>query len=248
MVDIHSHILWGLDDGAKTLEESVSMLRLAADAGTTDIVATPHANYEYAYEPELVRERIAALSCSVAGKPVIHQGCDFHLSFDNIQSALLDPAPFLIDNGPYLLVEFPDASLSGMSQVLRKLLDRGLVPIMTHPERNLHLHRIPSEFLKWIEQGCLVQVTAQSLFGRFGKTAEESAWAMLRRGIVHFVASDAHDTKDRTPRLDAAFEAVSEECGSDRARRLFLDNPRAVLAGRVIQVEIPARKPWRPWS
>jgi protein-tyrosine phosphatase len=248
MVDIHSHILWGLDDGAETMEESVAMLKLAAESGTTDIVATPHANSKYRYETEVVQQRIAELSAALGGTPRIHQGCDFHLSFDNVQSAMENPAKYAIKGGSYLLVEFPDGPLTGMKRVLTTLIDCGLTPIMTHPERHRQLRRIEEEFVEWIQLGCLVQVTAQSLLGRFGKHSEESGWQMVERGLAHFIASDAHDTLDRPPRLDLAFSALSERVGESHARLLSIENPQAVLAGRRVSVEMPKRKkPWYRW-
>src|SRR3954453_15353156 len=117
MVDIHSHILWGLDDGAESLEESLAMLRLAAESGTTDIVATPHANSKYRYQPEVIQQRIEEATGGVSGKPRIHRGCDFHLSFDNVQAAMEYSEQYVINNGPYMLVKFPDGPLSGMQRV-----------------------------------------------------------------------------------------------------------------------------------
>ena len=247
MVDIHSHILWGLDDGAETLEESLAMLKLAAESGTTDIVATPHANSRYRYQPEVIQQRIEEASAGTSGKPRIHRGCDFHLSFDNVQDAMENPAKYAINNGPYILVEFPDGPLAGMQRVLATLLDCGLIPIMTHPERQMQLRRIPDEFLEWIRMGCLVQVTAQSLLGRFGKQSEESAWQMVRRGLAHFVASDAHDTEDRPPRLDLAFEALSGRVGDSHAQLLLIENPQAALSGERVSVNSPEQKPWYRW-
>ncbi len=244
MVDIHSHILWGMDDGAKTPEESSEMLQMAVESGTTDIVATPHANFRYTFNPEVIRQRIQALSVEMSGKLSIHHGCDFHLSFENVQGALQNPRKYAINGGPYLLVEFPNAPLSGMDRTLAGLLDRGLIPIMTHPERHQHLSGIPKEFLEWIRMGCLVQVTAQSLLGRFGSRSKESAWTMLRRNLAHFVASDAHDISDRPPRLDVAFEAITSRMGQSHAELLCLRNPRAVIAGEAIAVETPKAKPW----
>jgi protein-tyrosine phosphatase len=243
MVDIHSHILWGLDDGAETLEQSVAMLKMAQESGTTDIVATPHANMRYQFRDSLVGQRITELSAATGGSPRIHRGCDFHLSFDNVQEALRNPARFAINGGPYILIEFPDTALNGMGQVLGALLDRKLVPIMTHPERHGHLRRLPPEFEEWIQVGCLVQITAQSLLGRFGKKSEESAWEMVHRGLVHFVASDAHDESDRTPRLDTAFQAVSHRMNAAHAQRLFVENPKAILSGGEVRSETP-KKSW----
>lgn len=247
MVDIHSHILWGLDDGAETLEESLAMLKLAAESGTTDIVATPHANSRYRYQPELIQQRIAEASAGISGKPRIHHGCDFHLSFDNVQAAMEDPAKYAINGGHYLLVEFPDGPLAGMKRVLTTLIDCGLTPIITHPERNRQLRRIDDEFVEWVRMGCLVQVTAQSLLGRFGKHAEESAWEMVDRGLAHFIASDAHDTQDRPPRLDLAFEALSHRAGQSHAQLLSIENPSAVLSGERVRVNTPKPKPWYRW-
>jgi len=245
MIDIHSHVLWGLDDGAESREQTLAMLKIAAEHGTTEIVATPHANFRYSYEPDVVKQRIAEASAATGSAPLIHRGCDFHLSFDNVQDALAAPGRYTINEGPYMLVEFPDNSLSGMGKVLATLLDRGLVPIMTHPERQLQLREIPAEFLDWIQRGCLVQVTGQSLLGRFGKHAQESAWQMIERGLAHFVASDAHDERDRTPQLDTAFEAVSRRVSPAAADLLFVGNPRAAVTGtKIAGTVVPRRKRW----
>jgi len=243
MVDIHSHILWGLDDGAETREESLAMLAMAAEAGTTDIVATPHANMRYRFDEGLIGQRIEELTAATGGRPRIHRGCDFHLTFDNIQDALENPARYSVNGGPYLLVEFPD-SLSGMRPALDALLNRGLVPIMTHPERHRQLRDITAEFRDWLRAGCLAQITGQSLRGRFGKKAEEAAWEMVERGMAHFVASDAHGTEDRTPRLTEAFTAVAAAAGSECAERLFLLNPTAVIAGQPVPRAKARRKAW----
>jgi len=247
MVDIHSHILWGLDDGPETLEESIAMLKLAAESGTTDIVATPHANSQYRYQPEIIRQRIEEVSAGIPGCPRIYRGCDFHLSFDNVQDAMENPAKYVIHNGPYILVEFPNSLLAGMRRVLTTLIDCGLIPIMTHPERQMELRRITDEFLEWIHMGCLVQITAQSLLGRFGRQAEKSAWQMLHRGLVHFVASDAHSVEDRPPRLDLAFEALSSRIGQSQAQLLIMENPKAVLCGERVSVGTPRKRPWYGW-
>src|ERR1035438_7937076 len=101
MVDIHSHILWGLDDGARTLEQSLAMMQIAGASGTTDIVATPHANFRYSFQPALVAQRIEEISAG-GGQPIVHRGCELHLTFDNIQDALQNPAKYAINGGRYL--------------------------------------------------------------------------------------------------------------------------------------------------
>src|SRR5271157_4328314 len=107
MVDIHSHILPGLDDGSRNLEESVAMVRMAAESGTTGIVATPHANMQYPFDPLAVRNKAAELAAAVPGVSIF-TGCDFHLSFDNIEDALRNPRKYTINRTQYLLVEFPE--------------------------------------------------------------------------------------------------------------------------------------------
>ena len=244
MVDIHSHILPGLDDGPAALEESIVMVRMAAADGTTDIVATPHANDEFSYSEDVVINRIRELDDASEHIIRIHRGCDFHLSLRNVFDALSHPDRYTINGKSYLLVEFPDGPLTGMKRVLMMLLDRGLIPIMTHPERHADLRRIPKEFVEWVEMGCLAQITAQSLLGRFGRQSRRSAWEMVRRDVAHVVASDGHDVQDRPPRLDLAFRTLSARAGESKANLLFVENPTAVIAGRRIWMEPPRQKPW----
>ena len=142
MIDIHSHVVWGLDDGATEWSKVWSMLRAAAESGTTDIVATPHSNAEFAYQAELLEERIRELASRTDGKPRIHRGCDLHLSFDNIDEVLQRPGRYSINGKQYLLVECPDFHVGKHTErVLQRLIDCGIVPVVTHPERNPVLQR-----------------------------------------------------------------------------------------------------------
>src|SRR5262249_29638841 len=136
LVDIHSHILPGLDDGAKTLEDSLAMLRLASESGTTDIVATPHANNEFRFDPELTGQKIDELQQAAGPVPCIHTGCDFHLMVENIQDAVAHPGKYSINHLNYLLVEFSDLLIPRTTQeIFDHLQGAGLIPIVTHPER-----------------------------------------------------------------------------------------------------------------
>jgi protein-tyrosine phosphatase len=248
MVDIHSHILHGLDDGPETLEESVAMIRVAAASGTTDIVATPHADLRFTFRPEVADEKIRELR-RVSGSPVaIHRGCDFHLYFENIQRALEDPSRYTINGKRYLLVEFSDLMiLDSVSDVFGRMLSAGITPVITHPERNAVLSRRLDGIRQWVEAGCRVQVTAQSFLGRFGKRARAAADELMRFGLVHFVASDAHDAIDRAPVLGEAYQCVARHYGEPCAQALFVSNPWAVLAGDTVEAAIPgvrARKWW----
>jgi protein-tyrosine phosphatase len=228
------------------------MLRLAAASGTTDIVATPHSNGEFEYQPALIDQRIRELTEKTGGIPRIHRGCDLHLSYDNITEAVENPSKYSINGKRYVLVECSDLHISGsMSQVLDRLLAVDLIPIVTHPERNPILQKEPSRVEKWVDLGCLVQVTALSVLGGFGKRASASAKQFFSMGLVHVIASDAHDPVHRHPRLDEAFAAVSAEHGAHIAQLLFIDNPARIVQGQFVSndrfVGSPARKWWHFW-
>jgi protein-tyrosine phosphatase len=255
VIDVHSHILWDLDDGARTFDDSMAMLRMAAQTGTTDIVATPHANSQFAFRPEAVEEKLSLLRESTAGLIRIHSGCDFHLHYDNIQDALANPAKYTIAHRSYLLVEFSEIFVARqIDAVVSKMLAAGMVPIITHPERNLALQQRLDDLRRWVKEGCLVQVTAQSLLGRFGTKSKRFAELLLKKNLVHVIASDAHDSTDRPPRLDLAYAYIAENYNPELARRLFVENPAKVLEGGPIYVDAlepgqghDTRRRWFRW-
>ncbi len=249
MVDIHSHIVFGVDDGAKTLEDSVAMLELAAESGTTDIVATPHSDLRFRFDLPLIRQRIAEMQERVGDRIRIHQGCDFHLHFDNIRSCLVDRAPYTINGHRYLMVEFSERSIPGnIGDVFQDMLQQEITPVVTHPERNGLLMGDPGRLVEWVRMGCLMQVTGQSFTGRFGKSAEANCRELMKHRLVHFVASDAHDTEWRPPDLREPRKHVAAEYGEEMAERLFVTNPRMTLTGEYLECEDPedarAKKAW----
>lgn len=242
-----------MDDGAPTEDVSLEMLRMAAESGTTDIVATPHSNAEFEFKPDVIDERIRRLTEKTGGIPRIHRGCDFHLSFDNIVGALENPRRYSINGHCYLLVECSDLHISGaMDRILDQLLNVNLTPIVTHPERNPILRKDMARLEGWVDQGCLVQVTALSILGGFGKNAAGAARELMRKGLVHVIASDAHDPVHRHPKLNEAFAAVSRDYGEDIAELLFIDNPGGIIRGESVsagrRVRTEKRKWWQFWS
>jgi len=211
------------------------MLRIAAETGTTDIVASPHANSQFAFRPELVEERLAQLREAAGGLIRIHSACDFHLHYDNIRDAIANPRKYTIAHRSYLLVEFPEMFVERqMDAVVAKMLEAGMVPVITHPERNRALQERLANLVRWRGEGCLLQITAQSLLGRFGSKSQRFADLLLSQNLVHVVASDAHDCKDRPPRLDLAYAYVAEHYNSGLAQRLFVENPGKILAGDTV--------------
>ena len=230
MIDIHSHILPEVDDGPKSWETCVAMCRMAADDGTTHMVATPHANDRYHYNREYLEQLVAHLQELVGNSLEIRLGCDFHLSYENVQDALAHPTRYVIQGTRYLLVEFSNFSIpQQISESFVKLADHGITVIITHPERNPILRDHPQRITEWVEQGCIVQVTGSSLTGFWGNRSRRAAHWLLEHQCVHVLASDGHDTVKRIPILSTAREAAAEICGEDIADALVDANPRAII-------------------
>ncbi len=236
MVDLHHHLLPGLDDGSPDLATSLEMARIAVADGITHVVCTPHANSRFPFDPAVIAERVDELQAALKAENIpltLGRGCDFHLSYDNVQDALASPHRFTINAHDYLLIELPDYSLSpNLNETFYELRLGGLIPILTHPERNPTLQRDPQRLLAWLRDGLLMQVTAGSLLGHMGKGAERLARQMLDNRWVHFLATDAHDTKRRPPQMRKAHDMVSRRCDPDYANLLCQHNPLAVFNGR----------------
>lgn len=232
MIDIHSHILPGLDDGSDSVDTSVAMAEMAIADGVTHVIGTPHASQNHKFVPELVRQRRDELQALVEGRLILATGCDFHLSFENLQDIRLDPHRFTLNQKNYLLVEFADYSIPpSMDQALHQLQLAGLRPIITHPERNPLIRSQPERLYRWLRQGCYAQATAQSLLGKFGRAAQEMTIQWLNAGAIHFLASDAHNITSRPLRLSEAFDQVEKTWGQETARALLVENPLAALEG-----------------
>lgn len=231
-IDVHSHVLYGVDDGAATLEDSLAMLRLAAKHGTTDIVASPHANLEYRFDAELIARRLAEIRAASDSGVRLHAGCDFHLQYENIEDAILHPRKYTIAAKQYLLVEFSDLIIfKSTTQIFGDLLKAGMVPLITHPERNILLQMRLGEIREWVGMGCGVQVTGQSLLGHFGSKALRFSETLLDEELVHVIASDGHDVKRRPPVMDDAYAQLRERWGEVTAKKLCCENPAQILQG-----------------
>lgn len=235
MIDIHSHILPEVDDGPRSWAVALEMCRMAAADGITHMVATPHANDRYAFDREYLSRLVGELRERAGSLPQISLGCDFHFSYENLEMALESPQKYTIGETNYLLVELSDYSVpTQMPDCFRRLGDRGLTPILTHPERNPILQRTPQRILEFADQGCLIQVTASALTGAFGERPELITRWLLERSAVHFLATDAHDTRYRVPVLSEARKAATQIVGSEYAKALVEGNPGAVVAGQPI--------------
>src|ERR1700729_2551988 len=201
MIDIHHHLLFGLDDGPTDIEISVAMAEMSVQNGVTHIVCTPHSSEHFKFDPALNLERLEMVRQRLGNRISLALGCDFHLMFDNIE------------------------------EIFFRLGMAGLTSIITHPERNPLLARHPERMAEWLRAGCLVQITAASLTGRFGKVAQRVSHELLRRNWVNFIATDAHDLTSRPPMLRDAYQLVADKYGVETAERLCIHNPHAAYFG-----------------
>ena len=206
--------------------------------GVTHIVCTPHANHEFAFQPEINQERLALLNERLGGRLTLGLGCDFHLSYENIMDALRCRDKYTINRKRYLLIEFPNALIPSLiSEWLYQFNTSSIVPIITHPERNPELSARPERMAEWLRNGCLIQVTAASITGRFGKRAAATANLLLQKNWVHFIASDAHSLRGRPPAMGEAHKFLVARFGQETADRLCIHNPRAAFNGEPLPLQ-----------
>lgn len=232
MIDLHTHILPGLDHGPGDWEEAVEMCRIAVADGITTLAATPHVSEVFPNSPQRIEEAVGELRRRLREAGIalaVVAGGDYHIRPDLAPENVLT----LGGNGRYFLLEFPYQVLPPRADAfVRVLLGRGLTPIVTHPERTVSLQRDWRRLEPLVKEGALVQVTAGSLLGHFGRAAAAAAGRFLEKGWVHLLASDAHWARERVPRVAAGRDAAARVLGAARAQELVEANPRAVLQGR----------------
>jgi protein-tyrosine phosphatase len=233
MIDVHCHILPGLDDGPESIETSLAMAESAIADGITHVVATPHSSNQYFFDYSRVQALREELQEKIGDRLILATGCDFHLNPENLDALREDVPRFCINQRDYLLIEFNEYSIPpAMDQTLHEIQLLGLRPVITHPERNAILRLQTERLAKWVRHGCFIQVTAGSITGVFGPGAQKDALRWVADGLVHIVASDAHNTRGRPLKLQPAFDVVRGQFGEDKARALFVENPMAAFEGR----------------
>lgn len=235
-VDIHCHLIAGIDDGATSAQVSLAMARMAAADGIRTIICTPHQAGSFATNRgDTIRAAVKRTQQMLAQRGVplkLLPGGDVRIEPDMVPRLRQGDLLTLGDHGRHVLLELPHELYFPLEPVLKHLARNGMVGILSHPERNQGILRQPEVLAPLVEAGCLMQVTAGSICGSFGdEICDFSEW-MLEEGFVHFVATDAHGVDSRRPVLSEAFEKVCELANEDIAERLCCRHPADVAAGR----------------
>ncbi len=240
MIDIHHHCLPEVDDGPKEWDEAVAMCRMAAEEGVEAIVATPHVLrglWRTAPVDEL-ETRIAALREKAGDTPRLHLGSEYFFAHDVAEVLKAGNAIVPLAGSRYVLFELAANSVPPLlEQPLYRMQLDGWIPVIAHPERNIVFQSHPSLLAQLIAHGARVQLTAGSLTGAFGPEARKAAEAFLRRGMVHFLATDAHNTTKRAPRVREAIAVLRDLVGDEVTEALTVGNPRAVVENRALEYE-----------
>ncbi len=236
MIDIHCHFLPGIDDGPATLEESLQLARLAVANGITHVVTTPHIHAgRWDNNASLIKTIGFDLKRALVEHEIplhLEVAAEVRIGVEIMDQINHRQIPFLGRWGDkkVMLLEMPHSHVPmGIEKMVQWLLDRNILPMVAHPERNKDVHRKISKLDGLIEMGCLFQVTASSVFGQWGEPSRKRAVQLLEKGVVTVLASDAHNTKNRPPELQSGRNAAANIVGEDFANRLVLDNPWSIV-------------------
>lgn len=236
MIDVHSHVLPGIDDGPRTTQDALAIARAAVAAGTTELVATPHVSWEFQTSSQAMHDGVVAMQAELdaVGVPLrLRTGAEVALT----RAADLDDQELRalrLGGGEWLLAESPlSMAAPGLDRLLHRLQGQGHRLLLAHPERAPEFHRSPDMLERLVEAGMLTQITAGSLVGRFGSTVQRFTFDLVAEGLVHNIASDAHNAERRPPGLLAEIEQADAELPGllDQAEWMCEQVPRAILDG-----------------
>jgi len=244
MIDVHAHILDGVDDGAQDMEASLELLRLAAESGTTDIIATPHLiegvnHLSWA----TIKEKTDVLNRNAlsAGIPIrVHTGAEIELNLDMLDMIEKDQGDYCLAGSKYILVELPMESIPRCTDdFFYELQLRDLVPVLAHPERYSNLQKHPEILLAWLQHDILLQCNAGSFTGMFGTKAQAFAEILLNNNMVHFLGSDAHRIERRNTDMREAVIRMKTLVSELYVEQIITTNPQAILDNKALDVVVP---------
>lgn len=236
MIDLHSHLLYSVDDGAVTLEESLALARIAVDDGIRAAALTPHIHpgrYSNVRSELLGKVAVFQDELRQHGIPLeVRLGGEVRLSIESLELILEDEVPFLgtVDGYRIMLLEFPHQLIPvGSQQFVEKLLQMKIRPLIAHPERNKAVMANPERIRSFVDAGCWLQITAASIVGRFGDASLKTAITIFENDWAHIIASDAHNTEHRPPVLSEGRDAVADLLGDEMAKKMVSERPARIL-------------------
>ena len=237
MIDIHSHILPGVDDGARSIEESIKILQKAADAGVTTIVATPHVlDVPSKSEWQGVSNIFNQLKQRIVQENIHIEmilGAEVFISPDLPQS-IEENRELCINNGSYVLLELPVLEIPPFTmQTIFELLIKGIQPIVAHPERYFEIQKDVTKLYKLVKRGVLTQLNCGSLLGRYGKRVQKTARTLLKHNLIHMIASDIHSIPDGSYPLSQGVSIAAEVVGMKRAMDMVSVTPEKVINSEI---------------
>jgi len=244
MIDIHTHILPGVDDGAQTVEDAIAMAQAAVNEGITTIIATPHhQNGAYDNPKPSVLSLTAALNDELKRRNIaltVLPGQEVRLHGGLLDGLARHEVTALADT-PYILIEFPpDHVPKYTEQLLFDAQVKGWMPIIAHPERNAEIIENPERLYQLVKRGALAQLTASSVTGHFGKKIKTFSFQLIEANLVHFIASDAHNVKNRPFRLREAYDTIRKEYGINIVY-YFQENAELLMRGQAAFRDEPQR-------
>lgn len=243
MIDMHSHIIYEVDDGAKSIEQSLQILKEAHKVGFEKIVVTPHYMEGY-YEKEkqeikekieILKEELKKIECPIE----ILQGNEIYIT-DEINELLEQDKVSTLNNKQYVLFELPlNAEPMNLTEVIYQILEKGKTPILAHPERYPFVQRDPNQLLSLIEEGVLLQANYGSILGQYGKESKKTIKTMLEHNMVHLLGSDVHRPNTIYPEIEEAMQEIVKLAGKRKAKELTTDYPEQIITGQTVEIENP---------
>lgn len=243
MIDLHCHILPGIDDGAKTMDDSLDMARKAVSEGITHILATPHyKNGRWDNEKEDILHYVDTLQIELDQRDIplkVFPGQEVRIVGELLEDISANKIQFIDENSQYLLIEFPTATIPHFTdRLFFELQKMGVIPVIVHPERNHAILNDPNELLTLVEKGALAQLTAGSYVGSFGKKIQKLSHQLLQADLVHFIASDAHNIHSRDFYMEEAYEKLEKQFGKQKVEQ-FEQITKDLINGEIIVTNPP---------
>ncbi len=240
-VDIHCHMLPGIDDGSDSWETTLAMAKMSSSDGFSTVIVTPHQLGNFAVnDGDMIRQLTQKTQSFLHENGVDLQllpGGDVRIEPEMISLIQSGNVLSLGDQRKYVLLELPHELYFSLDQLLERLDQAGMVGILSHPERNMGILQQPAIIDSLVSQGCLMQVTAGSITGAFGGRSQQLSEQMLSRGLVHFCATDAHGLKSRRPKMSRAFDRIADLTDGQTALDLCCRNPANVATGKPVSIE-----------